>query len=223
MCDRLYVYAEDLWAWLDDNLQNLDARFNWLLDEWSVEDEDVLLGQSLLGLHRPERRLTGQAMTWGAAPPRQPDHAPRLTVDAEAIAKDEAGRGWFAQGRCIVLATAYYPRGEAGGGAEALHRVRLASGWAMPLAGLCSADSEGRLGCSLLTCAAGEDQPVDHLRQPVIIPDEHVAQWLDSEIADIAPLRDLLRPLVPGALVAERAALFQATSKPTSTSGPQLA
>lgn len=223
MCDRLYVYAEDLWAWLDDNLQNLDARFNWLLDEWSVEDEDVLPGQPLLGLHRPGRRLTGQAMTWGVAAPWQSEQAPRLTLDADAIAKDEAGREWFAQGRCIVLATAYYPRGEAGGGTEALHRVRLASGWAMPLAGLYSADPEGHVSCSLLTCAAGDDQPGDRLRQPVIIPDEHVGRWLDSEIAAVAPLQDLLRPLVPGALVIESAGVLKNTSDPPPTSGPQLA
>lgn len=222
MCDRLYVIAEDLWAWLDQNLENLDARFNWLQEEWNVVDEDVLPSQPLLGLYRPESRLTGQAVTWGVAPPWQPDEAPQFTVDADAIAQDDTAREWFAQSRCIVLATAYYPRGKAGG-SEALHRVRLASGWAMPLAGLCSADPEGRVGCSLLTCAAGEDQPGDHPRQPVIIPDEHVGRWLEPEIADVAPLRDLLRPLVPGALVTEKAELFQATSKPASTSGPQLA
>lgn len=197
MCDRLYVYAEDLWAWLDDNLEEIDEDFLWLLDDWGLDDGDAVPGQLLLALVTSDGRLTGTLMSWGVPPPWLPNDSPLLIVSSETALAEQPWDEWLGRQRCIVPVSAYYSRQQPGA------QVRLASGEAMPLAALYGTDANGLVACAILTVAAGDDLSPRHQRQPLIVPSAQVGRWLDPAIKEPGPLRDLLVPLEPGSLKAE--------------------
>lgn len=198
MCDRLYVYAEDLWAWLDDNLEEIDEDFRWLLDEWGLDDGDALPGEQLLALAMLDGRLTGTSLSWGALPPWLPGDPPLFTVSSEMALAEQPWDEWLGAQRCIVPVSAYYTRQQPGA------RVRLTSGEVMPLAAVYGTDSNGLGACAILTVAAGDDLSPRHERQPVIVPSAQVDRWLDRSIREPDPLQELLQPLQPGSLNVEQ-------------------
>lgn len=200
MLDRLFVAAEDRWSWVHNALGKVDHEVFEAIDAWGLlDDDEYRRGDLLLTVVPAGGRPSPHAMVWGVPPPWLPDDPPLHTIASETALSEPPWTEWLGIGRCVVPVSAYSTQERRGAW------VRLRDGEPAALAALYGpyASLPGEYRCALLTCADGEGQPGDPLRQPVIIPAEHVRRWLDPAIRTPGRLQDLLRPLKRGSLVAE--------------------
>ena len=130
-------------------------------------------------------------LKWGFAP-WKPKAGPIINYRSEGRA--------FAQGRCLVPATAFF---EYTGEKYPKTRWRVTVGgepW-FALAGIIRRpQGDWPESFSLLTCAPGEDIAPYHSRQPVVIEKRDFTRWLDPQ-ADVS---GLLQPSPSGSLTVVR-------------------
>ena len=140
-------------------------------------------------------------MHWGIVPhwakPGQFER-PLINARAETIHEKPSFRKLVARTRVIVPVNGFYEwrRSE---GNRATFYFRSADQDALALAGIYQIDRDGKMQCCLITTEAnGVMQPV-HDRMPVLVPQEAMADWLQSE--DNHVLDALMQPAVDDSIV----------------------
>lgn len=140
-------------------------------------------------------------LRWGLVPSFSRDAsagARMINARSESVAGKPSFRAaWMARRRCIVPAEGFYEWRVTQTGRQPFF-VRRADGAPMALAGLWEGWKEPATGTwlrtfTILTCAADARLTPLHARMPVILPDAHIAAFLEERDP-----RALLRPF-PGA------------------------
>ena len=147
-------------------------------------------------------------MHWGIVPhwakPGQFER-PLINARAETIHEKPSFRKLVARTRVIVPVNGFYEwrRSE---GNKATYYFRSADQDALALAGIYQIDRDGKMQCCLITTEAnGVMRPV-HDRMPVLIPQEAMADWLQSE--DNHVLDALMRPAADDSIEAARVSSY---------------
>lgn len=170
------------------------------------------------GERPPERQL--RVMRWGLVPFWSKDAtggARMINARVETVASKPAFRRAFAKRRAILPADGYYEwyatddRTRSGKPRKQPYYVRPADDGVLAMAGLYeiwrdpakAEDDPDRFfwSTTVLTTTATDDLGRIHDRMPMMVPAEHREAWL-ATTTDADGLLDLLRPAVPGELVA---------------------
>jgi putative SOS response-associated peptidase YedK len=130
--------------------------------------------------------LVGETARWGLIPSwwKQPE-PPAKTFNArsEEASEKPMWREALKARRCLVPVRGWYEWTEKPGGGKQPYFIHAADAEVLALAGLWSQrrqdDGELALSCAVLTCAAATSIAHLHHRMPVVLRNEHQAQWLD--------------------------------------------
>lgn len=148
-------------------------------------------------------RETGQRhldlLRWGFIPPSSTEGKEAIVnARAETITEKPMFAKSFRARRCLVTPSGFYEwRRE--GKTKLPHAIRMASGKAMPMAGIWTAWKRPGTGdwirtCAVITCGPNALMAAIHDRMPVILDRRDWPRWLGEEAASEAELLDLLRP-----------------------------
>lgn len=151
-----------------------------------------------------ERSEGGRVLTeqrWGLVPHWAKDLTignRMINARAETIATLAPFRDYLVTRRCIVPATRFYEWQQAGKGKQPFS-IQRRDGLPMSFAGLWAAwwDKEAERSvhsCTIITTTPNAVMASLHNRMPVILDDDLVERWLDSELTDPTQLRALLQP-----------------------------
>jgi putative SOS response-associated peptidase YedK len=144
-----------------------------------------------------ERHL--EMLRWGLIPSWADDPAignKMINARSETAAEKPSFRGAFKKRRCLIVADGFYEWQKMGNGKQPYY-IRMKDGSPFAFAGLWEVwDKYGEeiRSCTILTTAANELVGEIHQRMPVILPPENYDVWLDADMREAEPLRDLLRP-----------------------------
>ena len=144
-----------------------------------------------------ERHL--EMLRWGLIPLWADDSgigSRMINARSETAAEKPSFRKAFKERRCLILADGFYEWQKTGNGKQPYY-IRMEDGSPFALAGLWEVwDKYGEeiRSCTILTTAANDLVGEIHHRMPVILPPENYDVWLDPDMREAEPLRDLLRP-----------------------------
>jgi putative SOS response-associated peptidase YedK len=144
------------------------------------------------------RRL--EKLRWGLVPSWSKDPSRGIiNARAETAHEKPSFRRAFRERRLLVLADGYYEWRKDEGGGKTPFYFRMQDGSPFAFAGLWEAWRPRGGGEELRTCALLTTRPnalgaAVHDRMPVILPPDAYDLWLDPDLRDPEPLRDLLRP-----------------------------
>lgn len=139
------------------------------------------------------------AMRWGLVPSWAKDLAignRMINARAETVAEKPAFRSAFRRRRCLVVADGFYEWRRAGS-KKLPYYIQLPDGEPFAFAGLWerwTGAGEPVESCTIITTSANETMAALHDRMPVILSASDYDVWLDSELTEPAPLRQLLLP-----------------------------
>ena len=147
-----------------------------------------------------------QRMAWGLVPRWSPDGKNKgqlINARAESIAEKPSFREPIRSRRCLVPADSFYEWSQVPGGRKVPHRILLANGELMWMAGIWDEWEQGggaaKRTFSIITTTPNREMAELHHRMPVILAEPAAQhQWLaEGELSELLPL---LRPLPDGAL-----------------------
>ena len=144
-----------------------------------------------------ERHL--QMLRWGLIPSWADDPAignKMINARSETAAGKPSFRGAFKKRRCLILADGFYEWQKVNGGKQPYY-IHMEDELPFAFAGLWEVwDKHGEeiRSCTILTTDANDLVGEIHHRMPVILPPENYDLWLDPDIREAEPLRDVLRP-----------------------------
>jgi putative SOS response-associated peptidase YedK len=149
-------------------------------------------------------------MRWGLVPAWSKDPKagpPLINARSETIATKPSFRTAFKRRRCLIPADGFYEwQKKPDAKTKVPHYIRMAKDRAFAFAGLweiwCGADGSQLESCTIVTTEANELMRSLHDRMPVILPEEHFAQWLDPKNEEPAELASLLKPYPPTEMMA---------------------
>ena len=185
MCGR-YTLATDLAEYL--------SRFRLELPDELQHPRlyNIAPSQPVLGMvATPECRL--DIMEWGFVPgwAKEEGKFPSvINARGETVSEKPYFRGAFRSNRCAILADGFY-EWKREGDEKRPYRITLKDGGVFAMAGLRSEritnDGSLRISCAIITTRPNRLMADIHDRMPVILPTDHVENWLDRE----APSREL--------------------------------
>ncbi|MCB0980183.1 MAG: SOS response-associated peptidase [Acidimicrobiaceae bacterium] len=155
-----------------------------------------------------------QPFHWGLVPSWAKDvkiGSKMINARAETLAEKPAFKGLFAKHRLLVPMDGFYEWQAAGEGAPRSAKgtplktpmyIHRRDGSPLAVAGLWAAWRDREAGpdapwlhsCTVITTSANAAMVPVHDRMPVILPEEHWAEWLDPAHRDVAALQRLLVP-----------------------------
>lgn len=137
------------------------------------------------------------SLQWGLTPPWAEGARSIINARSETVANKPAFKTAFRHRRCLVPATGFYEWQKLGDAKQPFH-FRLPDQEVFAFAGIWDhcGNEDGNLieAFAILTTSANETVRPIHNRMPVILDPAAYSLWLDPELADAEPLRDLLRP-----------------------------
>lgn len=162
----------------------------------------------VLGLYAQGREKRLDYFTWGLVPVWAKDPligSRMINARAETVLEKPSFRGPFKNSRCLVVADGFY-EWKRTGQAKQPYFVHLKSGDPFGFAGLWShwtgPDGSEIKSCAILTTAPNALMRPIHDRMPVILPREHIDEWLDHDCFESVRLAGLLKPYPDEALEA---------------------
>jgi putative SOS response-associated peptidase YedK len=147
-------------------------------------------------------------MHWGIVPhwakPGQFER-PLINARAETIHEKPSFRKLVARTRVIVPVNGFYEwqRSE---GNKATFYFQSAEQDALALAGIYQIDRDGKMQCCLITTAANRVMQPVHDRMPALVPQDAMADWLQSE--DKHVLDALMQPAADDSIEAVRVSSY---------------
>lgn len=146
-----------------------------------------------------ERRL--DKFRWGLVPhwSKGPDTKySMINARGESVAEKPSYRGPFASRRCLVIADGFYEWKKTGNGKVPMY-IRMKSGRPFGFAGLWDLwtpeeDGEPLRSCTIITTTPNQLLKPIHNRMPVILPDDAIETWLDTDGTEQDELLALLKP-----------------------------
>jgi len=207
MCGRYVNVAADSDLVAEFDIAEVEGES--LAPSWNVAPTDpvrVVLERtprSPEGEQPPVRQLRTAA--WGLVPSWSRDRkggAKMINARIETVAAKPAFKAAAAKRRCLVPALGYYEWQKAGDGSKTPFFLREPDGNLMAMAGLyefwrdrCLADDDPDrwlLTCTIITQQASDLLGEIHDRNPVVVPPELRAAWLDCTSGDAAVAERLL-------------------------------
>ena len=159
--------------------------------------------------HQGRRHV--QAYRWGLVPSWAKDAkigSKMINARSETLAEKPAFKGLFKKHRLLVPMDGFYEWQQGSG--DALTKagkpvktpmfISRADGSPLAIAGLwatwrdpaAAPDDPWLHSCTVITTAANATMAPVHDRMPVIVPEEHWAEWLDNSYQDMSALQRLL-------------------------------
>jgi putative SOS response-associated peptidase YedK len=139
-------------------------------------------------------------MEWGIMPPwAKPEKSsrPLINARAETIRDKPSFRKLIKGSRTIIPVNGFYEWKRSGGSKTPYYFDASAAG-ALALAGIYQISKDGVMQCCVITTEANKLMQPIHDRMPVVIPQEAMGDWLDSEDTNV--IDGLMRPADAGAL-----------------------
>jgi putative SOS response-associated peptidase YedK len=141
-----------------------------------------------------------ELLRWGLIPAWADDPAigsRLINARAETAPEKPSFRSAFKNRRCLVVADGFYEWKREADGKQPYY-VRMERGRPFAFAGLWESwtapDGEEVRSCAIITTEANRLMAPIHNRMPVILPPDHYSPWLDEDLREAEPLRELLRP-----------------------------
>ncbi|MDF2891454.1 MAG: response-associated peptidase [Clostridia bacterium] len=126
------------------------------------------------------------------------DNRPLINARGETIDEKKTFKSMFAQGRCIIPASAFFEWRKNPDGTKTKIQISLNNSPLFGMAGLYKAeqDENGTIinRCTIITTSANSAMGAIHDRMPVILPSDLTEVWLDNNICDSIMLKELLKP-----------------------------
>ncbi|HUE12881.1 MAG TPA: SOS response-associated peptidase, partial [Planctomycetaceae bacterium] len=149
-------------------------------------------------------------MRWGLVPSWSKDPKggpPIINARAETIATKPSFRTAFMRRRCLIPADGFYEwQKKAASTTKIPHYIRMAKDRPFAFAGLWETwrgnGDAGLESCTIVTTEANDLMRPLHDRMPVILPEEHFAQWPDPKNENVSELEALLWPYSPDEMTA---------------------
>ena len=126
------------------------------------------------------------------------DSRPLINARGETVEEKKTFKNLFAQGRCIIPATAFFEWRKNPDGSKTKMQIVVKGTDVFGMAGLYKTESDQSgntiIRCAIITTSANPDMADIHDRMPVILPSDVAGIWLDNTIGDIPMLKELLKP-----------------------------
>ena len=126
------------------------------------------------------------------------DSRPLINARGETVEEKKTFKNMFANGRCIIPATAFFEWRKNPDGSKTKMQIAVKGTEVFGMAGLYKTeiDQNGNtiLRCAIITTSANPAMADIHDRMPVILPTEITSMWLDNTIHDIHLLKEFLKP-----------------------------
>lgn len=154
--------------------------------------------QVLTAVQAQDRRRAG-FLKWGLVPFWVKDPKkwkPLINARAESLHEKASFKHLLAKRRCIIFADSFYEWNNRGG-KRVPFRILLKEERPFAFAGLWDRNQHGDrvlTTCTIITTEANEKVSTVHDRMPVILQDDAIERWLDTERFNYDEVRDLLRP-----------------------------
>ncbi|MFS8652387.1 MAG: SOS response-associated peptidase, partial [Caldibacillus sp.] len=167
--------------------------------------------QVLTAVQAQDRRRAG-FLKWGLVPFWVKDPKkwkPLINARAESLHEKASFKHLLAKRRCIIFADSFY-EWNSRGGKRVPFRILLKEERPFAFAGLWDRNQHGDrvlTTCTIITTEANEKVSTVHDRMPVILQDDAIERWLDTERFNYDEVRDLLRPFP-----ADRMALYRVST-----------
>lgn len=152
----------------------------------------------LSAVHAAGGRRAG-FLKWGLVPFWVKDPKkwkPLINARAESLHEKASFKHLLAKRRCIIFADSFY-EWNSRGGKRVPFRILLKEERPFAFAGLWDRNQHGDrvlTTCTIITTEANEKVSTVHDRMPVILQDDAIERWLDTERFNYDEVRDLLRP-----------------------------
>lgn len=191
MCGRFTLTA---------NREELIERFQ--LDLFPVDympSYNVAPSQQVLTAVQAQDRRRAGFLKWGLVPFWVKDPKkwkPLINARAESLHEKASFKHLLAKRRCIIFADSFY-EWNSRGGKRVPFRILLKEERPFAFAGLWDRNQHGDrvlTTCTIITTEANEKVSTVHDRMPVILQDDAIERWLDTERFNYDEVRDLLRP-----------------------------
>lgn len=205
MCGRVSTYNkvsiyEIMRMYSDSVIENFDSRYN------------VAPGANLAAIYRQDENRMA-AMHWGLIPLwAKPEtfSRPLINARAETIFEKPSFRSLVKQHRCVIPVNGFYEWNRKGD-KKIPNYFLPAESDAMLLGAIYQFNKQGVAECCLITTVANAVmQPVHH-RMPVIIENDNVEDWLESDDRKI--LEALMRPASDGMLMTYEVSSYVSNAK----------
>ncbi|WP_425407983.1 SOS response-associated peptidase [Hyphococcus sp.] len=191
MCGRYYLKSPPA---------ELAAQFNVDVRDNFPPRYNIAPTQPIAIIRQNARRRPEYALVrWGFVPEwkKTPETRPLINARSETAAEKPTFRNAMKRRRCLIPADGFY-EWKAAGREKQPYAIRRAKGSLFAFAGLWETAMDPGGGemdtAAILTTGAGEDLKALHRREPVVIPAEDYARWLETDERDIAQLESLLAP-----------------------------
>ena len=126
------------------------------------------------------------------------DSRPLINARGETVDEKKTFKNMFANGRCIIPATAFFEWRKNPDGSKTKMQIAVKDTEVFGMAGLYKTeiDQNGNtiLRCAIITTSANPAMADIHDRMPVILPTDITSIWLDNTIHDIHLLKEFLKP-----------------------------
>jgi putative SOS response-associated peptidase YedK len=196
MCGR-YIFYE--YQELSERLTNVSldtAFFEHFNPTWNAAPT-----QDLPVIVEDDEIAAIRAMTWGliprwTKPGERPKVAP-INARSETLAQKPMFRSLIKSRRCVVPSNGFYEWKKTASGKQP-YLIEPTNGQLMLFAGLYdearTADGAPLESFTIVTTSSNDTMSDLHDRMPVILDEEDVEAWLDSDLNEFEPLEHLLRP-----------------------------
>jgi len=192
MCGR-FVLVTDLKT-IQKNF-NVHEVFCQYQPSWNIAPSQLIPAI----IHHGNKNLL-VCFRWGLIPSwfKDPSMTEKMfNARAETVDKKPSFRDAFKKRRCLIIADGFYEWKKEGNRKMPLYYY-LKSGRPFGFAGLyvtwLSPDKKEISTCTIITTAANELIAPVHDRMPVILSPEQEKTWLESDAADAANLKSILKP-----------------------------
>lgn len=192
MCGRFVLVTD---------LKNIRKNFN--IQEVFCQYQpgwNIAPGQLIPAIINHEGKNLLVCFRWGMIPSwsKDPSIAAKMfNARAETVDQKPSFRDAFKKRRCLIVADGFYEWKKEGPKKMPLYYY-LKSGQPFGFAGLyetwLSPDKKEINTCTIITTAANELIAPVHDRMPVILSPEREKIWLESNAADVAALKSILKP-----------------------------
>jgi putative SOS response-associated peptidase YedK len=192
MCGRFVLVTD---------LKNIQKNFN--IQDISCEHHpswNIVPSQLIPAVINQNGKNRLVCFRWGLIPSwsKGPSIAEGLiNARAETVDKKPSFKDAFKKRRCLIVADGFYEWKKEGNRKIPFYYY-LKSGRPFGFAGLyetwMSPDKKGISTCTIITTAANELIAPVHDRMPVILTNDQEKAWLESDAADVADLKSILKP-----------------------------
>ncbi len=173
---------------------------------------NIAPGALLFGAFNADKPQLAE-LEWGIVPSwakRENLSRPLINARAETIWEKPSFRNLIKSKRVVIPVNGFYEWQRSGSG-KIPHYFTSSSASAFALAGIYQISNEGVMQCCVVTTAANElMQPVHH-RMPVIVPDDALADWLNSE--DRSVVDPIMQPAPEGSLKVTRVSKYVSNAR----------